>query len=110
MQRVLARYDRIELIPAMSGGLALDLARQHSPDLILLDLHLPDMPGEEVLDQLRRDLRCAGIPIVVLSADATPGQVDRLLAAGARSYLTKPLDIQPFMTLLHDLLRLPEAA
>jgi signal transduction histidine kinase/ActR/RegA family two-component response regulator len=110
MQRVLARYDRIELIPAMSGGLALDLARQHKPNLILLDLHLPDIGGEAVLEQLRSDERCADIPVVVLSADATPGQVDRLLAAGARSYLTKPLDIQPFMNLLHEMLRLPEAA
>jgi PAS domain S-box-containing protein len=110
MQRVLARYDRIKLVPAMSGGLALDLARQHAPDLVLLDLHLPDMRGEEVLALLRKDSRCSGIPVVVLSADATPGQVDRLLAAGAKSYLTKPLDIPPFMTLLHEVLRLPEAA
>jgi CheY-like chemotaxis protein len=94
----------------MSGGLALDLARQHAPDLILLDLHLPDMRGEEVLALLRKDSRCSGIPVVVLSADATPGQIDRLLAAGAKSYLTKPLDIQPFMALLSELLRLPEAA
>ena len=110
MQRLLARHDHIELIPAMSGGLALDLARQHQPDLILLDLHLPDIPGEDVLAVLRQDIQCRDIPVVVLSADATPGQIERLTTAGARAYLTKPLDLKPFMTLLDDILTAKVAA
>ena len=110
MQRVLARHDHIELIPAMSGGIALDLARQHLPDLILLDLHLPDIPGEEVLRQMRADHTLAGIPIVVLSADATESAMARLKAAGARAYLTKPLDLKPFIELLDEVLDVKEAA
>ena len=109
MQRILSRQERIELIPAMSGGLALDLARLHQPDLVLLDLHLPDMPGEEVLRQLRQQPALAGIPIVVLSADATPTQVERLKAAGAHSYLTKPLDLKAFIALLDEVLGVAEA-
>ena len=73
--------------------LGLDLAREHDPDLVLLDLHLPDMPGEEVLRRLRGDERTAGIPVVVLSADARPSLIKRLLASGARAFLTKPLDV-----------------
>jgi CheY-like chemotaxis protein/anti-sigma regulatory factor (Ser/Thr protein kinase) len=104
MQRILARHEHIELIIAMSGGLAIDLARLHRPDLVLLDLHLPDIPGEEVLSRLRHDPACRDVPVVVLSADATPGQMDRLVAAGAHTYFTKPLDLKPFMALLEDVL------
>jgi signal transduction histidine kinase/CheY-like chemotaxis protein len=110
VQRILARRQDIELIPAMQGGLALELARSHRPDLVLLDLHLPDMSGEEVLTQLRRTPDCRGIPIVVLSADATQGQVDRLLGMGARAYVTKPFDVKPFIRIVDDALELEEAA
>ena len=110
VQRVLARRDDVELIPAMQGGLALDLARLHRPDMILLDLHLPDMSGENVLRQLRSTPDCRNIPVVVLSADATPGQKDKLLAAGARAYITKPLDIKPFIQVVDDVLAVNEAA
>jgi CheY-like chemotaxis protein len=80
--------------------LGLDLAREHDPDLVLLDLHLPDMPGEEVLRRLRGDERTAGIPVVVLSADARPSLIKRLLASGARAFLTKPLDVAELLALL----------
>ena len=86
----------------MQGRLGLELAREHHPDLILLDLHLPDMGGREVLDRLRLDPETAGIPVVIISADATPGQVKRLLAAGATDYLTKPLDVSQFLRVLDD--------
>src|SRR5256884_9230846 len=76
----------------MQGRLGLDLAREHRPDLILLDLHLPDLPGQEVLRRLLDQPRTRGIPVLILSADATPGHVERLLAARAPAYLTKPLD------------------
>jgi PAS domain S-box-containing protein len=110
VQRILTRHDRLEVIPAMSGRLALDLAKLHRPDLVLLDLHLPDISGEEVLHQLRHDPTCRAIPIVVLSADATQVQIDRLLAAGAHAYLTKPLDLKPFIAVLDELLDVREAA
>jgi PAS domain S-box-containing protein len=110
VQRILARDHSIELIPAMQGGLALELARLHRPDLVLLDLHLPDMPGEQVLKQLRDAADCRGIPIVILSADATPGQIERLMGAGASAYVTKPLAVKPFMDIIDDVLRRERAA
>ncbi len=93
VERLIDHLPEVRLIPAMHGKLGLDLARQHHPDLILLDLHLPDLHGHEVLQQLKRDPNTAAIPVVMLSADATSGQVERLQAAGAADYLTKPIDI-----------------
>jgi PAS domain S-box-containing protein len=94
VERLLERIPEVRLIPAMQGQLGLELARQHRPELILLDLHLPDVHGREVLEMLKRDPATAAIPVVVLSADATPSQVERLLAAGAADYATKPIDVE----------------
>jgi PAS domain S-box-containing protein len=102
--RILARRSEITLIPAMQGELALDLARLHQPDLILLDLHLPDIHGEEVLRRLRSTPETADIPIVVVSADATDGQAGRLLACGAQGYLTKPIDVRRFTSVVNETL------
>jgi CheY-like chemotaxis protein len=86
----------ITLLSAMQGSVGLDLARQHEPDLILLDLHLPDISGIDVLARLQRSALTCDIPVVILSADATVSQIERLLSAGARTYLTKPLDVTEF--------------
>jgi PAS domain S-box-containing protein len=100
VDRVVSRRGGVNLISAMRPMLGLDLAREHDPDLVLLDLHLPDMPGEEVLRRLRSDPRTAEIPVVVLSADARPSLIKRLLASGARAFLTKPLDVAELLALL----------
>jgi PAS domain S-box-containing protein len=97
VEQALQRLPEVRLIPAMQGKLGIDLARQHRPDLILLDLHLPDLHGREVLDQLTGDPATAAIPVVVISADATPGEIERLLAAGAADYLTKPIDVEALL-------------
>jgi CheY-like chemotaxis protein len=76
------------------------MVREHRPDLVLLDLPLPDMLGRDVLRTLHADPRTAHIPVIVLSADATPSQVDRLLASGAVAYITKPLDVHHFLQVL----------
>ena len=102
VEQVLERLPDVRLIPAMQGKLGIDLVRQHQPDLILLDLHLPDLHGREVLDQLKRDPATAAIPVVVLSADATPAQFERLLAAGAAGYLTKPIDVQALLNTVQN--------
>lgn len=102
VEQMLAEQSGIELLTAMQGGLGLDLARKHLPDLILLDLHLPDLRGHEVLARLRQDKRTREIPVVVISADATARQIQRLMAAGARSYLTKPLDIGEFFRVIDE--------
>jgi CheY-like chemotaxis protein len=94
VEKILRQRPGVTLLPAMLGGVAVDLAREHRPDLVLLDLHLPDMSGEEVLRRLRADPATAGIPVVVLSADGSGRKADRLLALGATGYLTKPLSAQ----------------
>ena len=102
VEQLLEERPEIELLTAMQGRVGLDLARQHAPDLILLDLHLPDIPGWEVLSKLKSDGTTSDIPVVVISADATAPQVKRLLKAGARRYLTKPLDVTEFFQVLDE--------
>jgi CheY-like chemotaxis protein len=68
----------------------------------LLDLHLPDLPGWEVLAQLKSQPKTRGIPVVVISADATKPQINRLMQAGAASYLTKPLDVNQFFRVIDE--------
>jgi PAS domain S-box-containing protein len=104
MEEVFSMRPQIHLLTAMQGGLTLELAREHHPDLIVLDLHLPDIQGDQVLAQLRADPRTAGIPVVMCSADATERRRKELIAAGAHAYLTKPVKVQRFLRMLDDVL------
>ena len=104
VEQVLAEESQVSLHWAIQGSVGLDLARQHLPDLILLDLHLPDMHGSEVLAQLRQDEATAAIPVIVISADATPHQIERLMAGGAEAYLTKPLNVPEFLETVERLI------
>ena len=97
VEHAFAGQPEVRLLLAMQGGTGVELAKAHHPDLILLDLHLPDMDGSAVLDRLKADPETAKVPVVVLSADATQGQLHSLLQAGASDYLTKPLDIAEFL-------------
>ncbi|MDT4921340.1 MAG: hypothetical protein QOI15_2242 [Pseudonocardiales bacterium] len=106
IERVLAQRPGMHLVPAMQGRLGLELARQHRPVLILLDLNLADVSGEEVLHMLRDDAITAGIPVAIVSADAMPRQVQRLLAGGATAYLTKPIDVRELLELVDKALEL----
>jgi DNA-binding response OmpR family regulator len=94
----------VELVAADRGETGLRLAGEVHPDLILLDLHLPDVPGETVLGALKADPRTGSVPVVVLSADATPGRVTRAGVAGADHYLTKPLDLAEFLRVVEAVL------
>ena len=104
LTRILAYRPQIRMVSAMRGGMGLDMARQHHPDLVLLDVHLPDMKGDEVLRQLQADPQLKDTPVVVLSADATPQQIDQLRAAGASEYLTKPIVVVQLLALVDRLL------
>jgi CheY-like chemotaxis protein/nitrogen-specific signal transduction histidine kinase len=104
IQRLLARRPEIKLLSAMQGRLGLELAREHRPDLILLDVHLPDVPGSEMVRLLREDPKTRNTPVVVISADAVPTQIHRLRDAGARAYLTKPLDVKEFLDVVDEVL------
>lgn len=104
VERIFERRPTTKLIAAMQGGLALELAREHRPDLILLDVHLPDVEGDEVLRRLREDAETRDIPVVMVSAEAAPRKVERFLNAGARAYLTKPLDVKRFLEVIDEIL------
>ena len=104
IEKILARLPNVELISAMQGSLALDLARLHQPALILLDMHLPDMNGDQVLKQLRGAAETREIGVVMMSADAMPHQIERMLAAGANAYLTKPIDVREFLRVVGGML------
>lgn len=99
-ERILKRRPGVALLSAMQGSQGLELARAHRPDLVVLDVHLPDVSGEEVLARLRADDRTRDIPVVILSADATPGQARRLSRYGIAAYLTKPVDVGEILALL----------
>jgi CheY-like chemotaxis protein len=100
VESIFALRPNVRLITAMQGGMAVELACEQHPDLIILDLHLPDINGEEVIHRLRDDPRTAEIPVVMYSADATERQVDRVLEAGAEAYLTKPARVSEFLGML----------
>ncbi|HEY2139401.1 MAG TPA: response regulator, partial [Chthoniobacterales bacterium] len=101
IERILAHRPEIRIVPAVEGRLAVELAREHKPDIILLDLNLPDMHGREVLTRLRSEPATRDVPVVIISADALKGQRDRLLSEGAFAYLSKPLDVREFVGTIH---------
>lgn len=92
----------VELISAMQGQLGIDLARKHRPALILLDLGLPDLTGEEILAKLRGSDNTRHIPAVVTSADTDPERINALLDQGANAYLSKPLDVPEFCQVVEE--------
>lgn len=96
-QIIEAKRPGLKLISNMYGKNALSLAIENKPDLILLDLNLPDIHGVEVLEILQSHVQTKDIPVVILSADAMPKQLEILKKAGAKNYLTKPIDIQLFV-------------
>jgi len=100
IEHIVVHRPHVKLVAAMQGRLGLDLAREHRPDLILLDLHLPDISGEDVLYALRQEPALQNTPIIVISADATRGRIERLQSMGVLDYLPKPLDIKRFLQLL----------
>ncbi len=105
LRRILDDRPQIRLLAAMQGRMGLDLARQHRPDLILLDVHLPDLSGEEVLRRLQADPRTRAIPVIVITADPSSGQAERLLAIGAAGLLRKPVEVQELLRTLGEALR-----
>ena len=100
VQRLLDRRGGLRLVSAATGAMALSLAARMPVDVILLDLHLPDMHGSDVLRQLRENPATASTPIVVVTADASNGQRERLQTQGANGFLSKPFDLSDLANLL----------
>jgi CheY-like chemotaxis protein len=110
VEAILAARPEITLVVAMQGSVGIELAREHDPKLILLDLNLPDLPGEEVLRRLKNDPLTRDTPVVIISADALPGLADRLRASGAAGYLSKPFDVTQLLAVVDESARPPTAA
>ncbi|HEV7404721.1 MAG TPA: histidine kinase dimerization/phospho-acceptor domain-containing protein [Chthoniobacteraceae bacterium] len=104
VERVMASHPEYELVCTMQGGQAIELAREHRPDLILLDLNLPDLSGEIVLAQLKEDVSLQDIPVIMVTADVMGDRVERLLAGGALTYLIKPFRISEFLAIIRETL------
>jgi two-component system, cell cycle response regulator DivK len=80
-------------VEATTGERAVELASEHGPDLVLMDIQLPDIDGVETLGRLRADESTAAIPVIALTAQAMKGDRERFLAAGFDGYVSKPVDI-----------------
>ena len=103
VENVLVDRPGTDLIWAETGEQALEVARSQNPQLVLLDLDLPDIHGRRVLKELQAQPETAKIPVIVISADATPSQIERMLTAGARNYLTKPFEIRRFLCMFDEI-------
>ena len=103
VENVLVDRPGTDLIWAETGVQALEVARSQNPQLVLLDLDLPDIHGRRVLKELQAQPETAKIPVIVISADATPSQIERMLTAGARNYLTKPFEIRRFLCMFDEI-------
>jgi CheY-like chemotaxis protein len=104
IESVLEERPGIELVWAQTGESALQMAQEKTPQLILLDLDLPDIHGSKVLERLHAEPETGETPVIVISADATPSQIERMLTAGARNYLTKPFEIRRFLFMFDEIM------
>lgn len=103
-QILLTKRPDIKLVTSVYGKETLKLALEHQPKLILLDLNLPDLHGSDVFEILKSNEVASKIPVIIVSADAMPTQVAKLLAAGVKQYLTKPFDIKAFLQIIDNYL------
>ncbi|CAN5231308.1 hypothetical protein BH09SUM1_BH09SUM1_14760 [soil metagenome] len=105
MKEILLERPAVTLVSTAFGRDGLKLAREHRPKVILVDLHLQDEEGEELLMQLAEDPETAKTPVIIITADATDVETGRIRSPNVRAYLTKPLDVLRFLELLDVLLR-----
>jgi CheY-like chemotaxis protein len=104
VEQLVARRPDLRLLTAADGALGIEFARAYLPEVILMDIHLPGISGIEAMKLLHADPTTAHIPIVALSANAVPRDIEKGLSAGFFSYLTKPIKVPQFMQALDDAL------
>jgi two-component system cell cycle response regulator DivK len=91
-----------ETLEATTARQAIELAAGHAPDLVLMDIRLPDIDGMEALSRLRADERTASIPVLALTAQAMDGDRERFLGAGFDGYISKPVNVVEFLGLVRQ--------
>ena len=89
-------------LEATTGSQAVELAVGHVPDLVLMDIQLPDIDGVEALGRLRADERTAAIPVLALTAQAMRGDRERFLAAGFDGYVPKPVNVVEVLGIVRE--------
>lgn len=97
VEHILLRRPGLKLLHAAQGHLGIELAQAHKPDLILLDIRLPDISGVEVLDTLKATETTSSIPVIIVTASAMPHEKEELQEKDIAAYLTKPLDVHLFL-------------
>jgi PAS domain S-box-containing protein len=104
LESITSNLPHTTLLTALDGQTGIEMALHQSPDLILLDLNLPDVSGLQVLEGLRNRTELRSLPIIVVSADASKSQINNLLAAGANDYFTKPFDLAHLTSVIEEAL------
>lgn len=102
--RTILEFRGYEVVECEDGEPSLALAKSHRPALVLMDIQLPKMNGIEALARLRADPETAAIPVVAVTASVTPGERERVIAAGFHSYISKPIDVASFGAMVDRLL------
>jgi two-component system cell cycle response regulator DivK len=108
--RDVLRATGYRTLEAATGGRAVELAAQHAPDLVLMDIQLPDIDGVEALRRLRSDERTASIPVLALTAQAMYGDRERFLGAGFDGYISKPVNVVELVGTVNQQLRRAQPA
>lgn len=106
VEQIIEGHPHITMLSARDGNQGIALARAHLPDVILMDINLPGMNGFQALKLLREDQKTKHIPVIAISANAMPRDVEKGIEAGFFRYLTKPIKINKFMYALGDALNL----
>ena len=109
VEQIVAGHPHLHMLSARDGNHGIALARAHLPDVILMDINLPGISGVQALKILRKDTATAHIPVLAISANATPRDIERGLEAGFFRYLTKPIKVNEFMAALNAALEFAEA-
>lgn len=104
VERILEDRAQLKVLWAKNGQDGIVQSVQNNPALVLLDLNLPDIHGSELLHQLKNNPTTKDIPVIILSADVSPTQIERMLQAGAANYLTKPFEIKRLLCLVDEAL------
>ena len=105
VQFILSKHRHLHVLPAPDGQTGLEMAARHLPDLVLLDVHLHDIPGSEVLRRLRVHPMLSEVPVIVISADVSTEQVQKMEALGICAYLRKPFDLRDLQRSINEALR-----
>lgn len=95
---ILSRVAELNLLSATTGSIGIQIASHLKIDLILLDIHLPDMSGFEVMNRLRSNVITKDIPVIAISASAMPDDIHRALSKGFKDYITKPINVESFLS------------